>query len=193
MAKVPVGYVAVGLATAVIGYFAGREHLKYEMRNALQSAAEGIATGFGLKPTAEEATPEDQTKETSTPSQEERPKPIGAELISKGFHAADTHNNEYQDYITIGIRFENLTGQDLRAFDGIIVITDVLDNEIMAATASITDPIKAGASFRWDGTIDYNQFKPEHRKLRSVEKRDLKAIFRPRKLLFSDGTTQEFQ
>ncbi len=37
------GYLLVLLLGLVIGYFAGREHLKYEMRSALLSAAEGVS------------------------------------------------------------------------------------------------------------------------------------------------------
>ena len=39
-------YIVAVLAGVLIGYFAGREHLKYEMRTALQSAAEGLSEGI---------------------------------------------------------------------------------------------------------------------------------------------------
>ena len=40
-------YIVAVLVGVLIGYFAGREHLKYEMRTAFQSAAEGISSVFG--------------------------------------------------------------------------------------------------------------------------------------------------
>jgi hypothetical protein len=46
------GYVAAALLGVFIGYFAGREHLKYEMRSALNVAAEeiqkGLSSAFGI-------------------------------------------------------------------------------------------------------------------------------------------------
>lgn len=39
-------YIVVVLVGVLIGYFAGREHLKYEMRTAFQSAAEGLSEGI---------------------------------------------------------------------------------------------------------------------------------------------------
>lgn len=40
------GIVVAVLLGLVVGYFAGREHLKYEMRTALTSAAEGFSEGL---------------------------------------------------------------------------------------------------------------------------------------------------
>ena len=37
------GYIVAVLVGLLIGYFAGREHLKYEMRSAFESAAEGLS------------------------------------------------------------------------------------------------------------------------------------------------------
>lgn len=44
--KQPTGIIAAVLIGLAIGYFAGREHIKYEMRSAFQSAAEGISESF---------------------------------------------------------------------------------------------------------------------------------------------------
>lgn len=41
--KQPAGIIVAVLIGLSIGYFAGREHIKYEMRSAFQSAAEGIS------------------------------------------------------------------------------------------------------------------------------------------------------
>jgi hypothetical protein len=40
------GYILAAFIGIAIGYFAGREHIKYEMRSAFQSAAEGISESF---------------------------------------------------------------------------------------------------------------------------------------------------
>lgn len=39
-------FVAVAVVSLAIGYFAGREHLKYEMRSAFSTAAEELKQGL---------------------------------------------------------------------------------------------------------------------------------------------------
>src|SRR5271169_4793976 len=41
------GYVIVGLIGLAVGYFVGREHLKYEMRSTVQSATQELQRGIG--------------------------------------------------------------------------------------------------------------------------------------------------
>ncbi|MBS61782.1 hypothetical protein [Salinisphaera sp.] len=42
-------YFLVAVVSLSIGYFAGREHIKYEMRSAFSAAAESFSTGFRSK------------------------------------------------------------------------------------------------------------------------------------------------
>lgn len=46
--------LVVGLACFVLGYFAGREHLKYEFRSAVEGAFSGVSEIFGSSTTEQE-------------------------------------------------------------------------------------------------------------------------------------------
>jgi hypothetical protein len=187
------GYIVVGLVGLVIGYFAGREHLKYEMRSAFQSAVvemqKGLTSAFGVKPGSSNG----KTREETPPPKPKEPEPISVTLIKKGFRGHDWQSGIYQDTITFGVSFKNLTGKDIRAFDGVLTFSDLLGNTILSSHLAINDPIGAGATMEWNGQMDYNQFMDSHQRLRSEKQSNLKITFNARKLLFADGTTKEFE
>lgn len=129
-------------------------------------------------------------KKTSANSDQET---IGVTLVSKGFQAANIRAQEYRDLIVLELFIANQLANDIRAFDGVLHFTDLLDNEIMSIKLTINEPLKANASMKWKGSIDYNQFRDGDRKLRSEQSANIKVRFSPRKILFADGSTKEFQ
>ena len=118
---------------------------------------------------------------------------IEVRLISKGFQAANVRAHEYRDLIVLELFIANQLANDIRAFDGVLRFTDLLDNEIISIKLTINDPLKAKASMEWKGSIDYNQFVDGDRKLRSEQSANIKVSFSPRKILFADGSIKEFQ
>lgn len=181
--------LVMGLA---IGYFAGREHLKYQMRTAMTDAAlefkktMGEVFSGGLLPKEpEKKIPAKAPEKIVKP---EAPPPITAVLVKKGFF-----DGEYgQDEITFTVQFTNSTGKNVRAFDGVLRFTDLLDNEIMAAKLAVNDPVQSHGIHDWKGSIDYNQFMDKHQRLKSAEQQNLKIDFTLRKILFEDGEVKEF-
>lgn len=174
----------LGLA---VGYFGGREHLKYQMRSAITEAAlefknsmKSMFSGGG----------NEQEKRTEGKRVTEKLKdlPIAATLVEKGFQ-----EGEYgQDAITFTVSFSNDTGKNVRAFDGILEFTDLLGNEILNANLAVNDPVGAGTTLEWPGSIEYNQFVNKHRNLRNAEPQNIKIRFALQKVLFEDGTTKEY-
>ena len=51
----------------------------------------------------------------------------------------------------------------------------------------------AGGSLEWEGKLDYNQFISSHERLRNAETENTKVTFTLKKILFADGTVQDFQ
>ncbi|WP_027853373.1 hypothetical protein [Marinobacterium litorale] len=178
--------VLIGLFCLVLGYYAGREHLKYEMRSAFSDAFSGIAEGF--KGLSDAAQPVDK-QEPSIPDPESQP--IQATLIRKGFSPKDLDNMKIREEITFTIRFENQQDRDIRAFDGIIHFVDLLGNSIISLRTEVNDPVPAYDFFDWHGLIDYNEFKDSERRLRAAEQQNIRAIFEPRKILYADGTVEQ--
>ena len=136
------------VACLVVGYFIGREHIKYEMRSAFQGMQTGLASvlGGGTQPPAEEV---------KTPAEEQ---PIIANLVKKGFSPKDIHNGKFEEEITIVVSFDNKAGKAIRAFDGVLEFTDLLGNRIIGSRIEINEQIAQGSSLSWDGALEYNQF-----------------------------------
>lgn len=122
--------------------------------------------------------------------EEEKRQRLGQTLIvamyDKGFEKYD-----YQEYLTYSFAFENKSEKDIRAFKGSISIRDLFDTEIKSISLTIDDPILSGKTFKGTYTTDYNQFIDEDTRLKNKDMNDLKIIWTPEKIIFSDGTTLE--
>ena len=174
-------FIAIAIGFFLAGYFVGREHLKYEMRSALENAAAGIKSalsGAADKPTEQPRKPK-VTKSF----------PVKATLLRKGVRSLDYGRSE----ITFAANFSNATGKEIRAFDGVLTFTDLLGNEILSAGLAVNDSLAAGGSLEWEGKLDYNQFISSHERLRNAETENTKVTFTLKKILFADGTVQDFQ
>lgn len=173
------GALLIGL---VIGYFAGREHVKYEIKTALQDSVASIGAAFGLGNKAS------RPSELPKPSaQVGKPSPIKATLIGKDFNERD-----YQEFMIIRLGFQNLTGSDVRAFEGVLNFTDLLDNKIFTSNVAVNDPVEVGGSLPWSGEIKYNQFMRDHQVFRNAELSNMKVIFDLKKVLYQDGRLEKF-
>jgi hypothetical protein len=133
---------------------------------------------------------QDALAEKVKKEEEEKRQRLGSALTvamyDKGYQEYD-----YQEYLTYKIAFENKTDKDIRAIKGSISIQDLFDTEIKAISLTIDDPIKAGETFKGSYTTNYNQFKDEDSRLKNKDMDDLKTVWTPIKIIFSDGTTLE--
>jgi hypothetical protein len=180
-------YAAMLLVGLVIGFFAGQEYLRYEIRSAFTSAAQGVAQGF--HPDAPSA-PAEGTP--SAPPAPKEPSPVEVQLTAKDFQDSD-YSKGVSQALTFSLAIHNLTGKDIRAFDGEVTFTDLLGNEITSSKLAINDPIKAGATLNWDGQMDYNQFEDGDQRFRGADMANIKTVFRPHKVLYTDGSEKTFE
>jgi hypothetical protein len=182
-------------AELAIGFLAGREEMKYEITSAFRDLGKAVMQNFGkavpsVLPPPSLVTPS-STERPPAPRVPEPPS-IGIKLLKKGFKPSDLAAHDFEDDITLNLELADLTNQDIRAFDGTVIFTDLLDNEIMSIRLAVNDPIKAGATINWQGGIRYNQFIDRHQRLRDAEEQNMKVKFETKKILFADGTTKEF-
>lgn len=179
-----VGALLLGL---VIGYFAGREHVKYEIRSAMSQSLAGLGAIFGgnSKPAAASPSPKPLS---AAPKVAPKDLPITAKLVSKDFY-----EGEYgQDQITTDFAFTNATDFDIRAFDGVMVVTDLLGNDIIRINMAINDPVAKRQTLSWSGGVDYNQFKDSHQRFKTERQENIKISFEVKKVLYSDGRLEQF-
>lgn len=195
--------VIVAAVSLSAGYFAGREHVKYQLRSAFMTAAEeitkGIAEAFGGLdspradiPAAAATAPQQPARPAKSERTPPPPQLIGVTLTKKTYRPSNWQARVYEDAIQFSLELENLSGQDIRAFEGTLAFYDLLDNLILRSKLTITDPIKAAGKLTWDGQIDYNQFRDDHRRLANEDLENIKTSFLLSKILYADGTSQEF-
>lgn len=98
---------------------------------------------------------------------------------------------KYDEYITMKFAFHNKTEKDIRAFTGTVVINDLFDKEIQKINLTYDDGVLANSKKNWNAQTEYNQFKDEDVALKNKDMEDLKVVWKPEKIIYSDGTTLE--
>ena len=184
----------VGVICLILGYFAGREHLKHEIKGSFQEAANEISRSFAGSDENLEKDVKLEPKSSPKPKskKKEERKLVLVELTKKGFIPSNSSAGRFDSYITFTVNFDNRAGKGIRAFDGLLTFYDLLDNELLSAKVAINDPVANYMVYEWSGTLDYNQFKDSHQRLKGAEFNNLKINFEPRKILYDDGSVQEY-
>lgn len=176
-----VKFFAALLASFIIGYFVGREHIKYQITSAMSETIAGIGAIFSGNREAAVA-------EKLTPALAGKPAKITARLLNKNFI-----EGEYgQDQITMTFVFTNRAGADVRAFGGVLILTDLLGNKISTINIAINEPVLKGQTLSWSGGVDYNQFLSSDKRLRSAAKDNIKVLFEPKNILYADDRLENF-
>lgn len=188
--KVKIAITAV--VCFVVGYFGGREYLKYQIRSTMQHALTEMQSGLPGTPDKSANVPAETPASTPPTSPATTEQPLAVSLLKKGFDPSDPQNGDFESDITFTLRFVNKTGENIRAFDGVVSFTDLLGNEILGSKVEINERIAAGQTLDWPGALKYNQFIDSHQRLRSEPMENLKVSFITHKILFEDGTTKEY-
>ncbi len=148
----------------VVGFFIGREQMRYQIASAVSGAFAHAFDGIGKKAEgADQATPGKPVVQTPspqpTPAAPPKPPTVSAKLVKKGFRDQDITGSHFvKAAITFTVEFRNETDKDIRAFDGVLSFNDLLGNRINGAKLTISDALKAGQSISWQGEMEYNQF-----------------------------------
>lgn len=183
------------LLVFAIGFFAGREHLKYEVRSQLREAMGGLANAFGTGAAVTSESPRSlaAAAKPQNPDSSKEPPAMEAKLLEKEFMDLDIQRGIYESTIRVRLQFDNLTNDNIRAFEGRLKFIDLLGNQVSNVRVVINDSIPVGGSIKWDGGISYNPFMDDSQRLKSESIDNLKVTFEPSKILFVDGQVKEYQ
>ncbi len=111
---------------------------------------------------------------------------VDVQCIRKGYKEFD-----YEEYITYNFIIHNKSNKDIRAIKGVISFTNLFGDEINSLGFVYDEPIKSGRKNNYNATTDYNNFIDKDRALRNKDLKDLKVIWKPEKIIYSDGSTEE--
>lgn len=107
---------------------------------------------------------------------------IEVKLIDKGFY-----ERNYQEYITFSIEIKNTSGRDITALKGILIISDLLDNQLKRISFMYDDGLAKDATTVYEGTIDYNRFDSDAVSIKNKSLDKLRVVWVSEQVLFSDG------
>ena len=161
-----------------VGFFAGMEYKAYQLRSALK---EGMKEISGIM--SGEKTTTDQKDELDAISASKLREKVDLEVTSKKFE-----NGDYQDEITMGFMFTNLTEQVVRGVEGTMVFYDIFNNEIYRSDITYDEGIPERSTKTWVASIKYNQFMANQTKLKNTELENLKYVWLPSTIIYEDGT-----
>jgi hypothetical protein len=94
--------------------------------------------------------------------------------------------------VTLSLNFENLAGKAIRAFEGVVKLTDRQDRKIYSSRIAVSALISEGGALRWDQQVDARKLDEKSRRLVSEDRENLKAVFQVKKVFFVDGSVRDF-
>jgi hypothetical protein len=166
------------------------DHLEQEVRE-LRSRIESM-----IEPSSDVANKdEDRRTQDSTSHAEEAGEPLGIEVKDISYHdsnAANDYANDYRDWISLSFELTNNLSDDIRAVRGVVAFFDLFDEEWWDLRITVNDPIAAGETIEWNGSVNYNSFIDEHRQARNTVVEDVYVEIRELQLLMADGERLTF-
>ncbi|NCC62813.1 MAG: hypothetical protein EOM12_18230 [Verrucomicrobiae bacterium] len=113
---------------------------------------------------------------------------VTVSLVDILFQKSDYSRDIYSDYFAMRVGFENRTSRDIVGIKGVLMFKDIFGDLINGVRLSYDDGVAAHDSVVWSGTMEYNQFDDDDKKLRSTSRDKLKVEWEPDTYLFSDGS-----
>jgi hypothetical protein len=120
------------------------------------------------------------------------PGKVSVEITNKGFHEADWTSKDYDNVITMDVRFTNHTDKDIRGVEGALTFYDIFDNKILSINVTYDEGIPAHSSKVWNAGKRYNQFIDMDVKLKNTELQNLKYKWQMQTVVYDDGTKETF-
>ncbi|WP_429023793.1 hypothetical protein [Aeromonas allosaccharophila] len=112
-------------------------------------------------------------------------------LLKFAYVPANTDAQQYSDFFEVQIAFKNNTQDKIIGVRGVVVFKDVFGDTIKSINLSNDGDIQAGATVIYNGTMDYNQFMDDDKKLRNTDKSKLIFEWIPDTYLFDGGKRLE--
>lgn len=109
-------------------------------------------------------------------------------LLSKRELGRDFEARRISDTQEFVIGAENLSDKELAGVSGELEFIDVFDKVVGSVSFRISENIKPGATYKWVGSRDYNQFIDTHRAVWNLEEGKYTTRFTPEALVYVDGT-----
>jgi hypothetical protein len=113
---------------------------------------------------------------------------VSFELLAKGFQPHVGPGDSYDsEYVTIRVSIRNLSNKDLQAMTGDLQFNDAHGAAIESKRFDYVSVIKAASTITEDLQLGFNRYDPEDVKVRNAQVSDLRTVFYPEGMYFTDG------
>jgi hypothetical protein len=126
------------------------------------------------------------------PSIKEQPEEVGEDKVVLENLTKEFNDQSYLPQITFNLKFWNNTDKDIKGFEGLIMFSDIFDNEVQSVNLSYDEGLKSHYEVTIERAIDYNQFIDADRKLKEIENENLKHKWKVTTILYDDGTKKTY-
>ncbi len=118
---------------------------------------------------------------------------LSVTVVSKTFLPSNYEAERFEDYISLTFAYQNKGTKTIRAFQGDVLFLAASGDTIYSAQLKVDEPLGPGRMRRQPGrTIKYNQFRPDHQRLRDTELSGITVVWQPSDIIFADGTRLSF-
>jgi hypothetical protein len=126
-----------------------------------------------------------------TRPEDKTPPALGVSLLPADLSLAGAEGDD-PDSLKLSVMFENLAGKPIRAFEGVLKLTDQTDRKVYSSKIAVSKLIAEGSSLHWDERLKTSQLDDASKRLISEDREKLKAVFQVRKVFFVDGTVKKY-
>lgn len=104
---------------------------------------------------------------------------------------ANMYAHKFRDSFLFDQAVENKSDREIAAVKGTVHFRDVFGDPVMSMGVGIDNAIPPGGRATWTGSLDFNQFMDDHKRLRATPLEKMKVVFEPLVIIFSDGSRME--
>lgn len=114
--------------------------------------------------------------------------PMAVVFLAKSVQEANLRSGEGSDRLSLTFEFTSQMKQSLRSFSGVVVMKDLLGKDLLTVAVADETGIKPHGKVQWTGTVPFRQFDDKHRRLRTLDVKDVAVSFVVEKVVYADGT-----
>lgn len=113
---------------------------------------------------------------------------VDLRVVKKQFKPANIYASDFQDRLLFTFKATNTSSKKLRAFSGEVRFSDLFGKEIHTASVQNSTPLEGQRVLTFESALDFNPFFDNLRRLKDHRLADMQTEWRPRAVIFSDGT-----
>lgn len=135
----------------------------------------------------EERALKEKLQKQAAQARAELDKAVTVVLVSLGRIPKDYQAGRFLDKQQFVIGVSNKATETMVGVSGSLDFVDIFDKVVGGVNFSISEKIEPGATVKWEGSRDYNQFIAEHQAVWNLEEGKYTTRFIPKTIVFADG------